>query len=325
MMEAISEPLALNNAMFFRNVVYKKILISYQSLLTRVDSKLNTNHSKFSQLLVSAIETGHKLSPAVFVYHELLLFAMKSGVIEKVLAVLNSLEKLEKIYLEDSNPEITTCIEIPWIQDTFNILQNATAKDLFEGYTSVTAVHEEEIDTVNGYINESISIIKKAYPRMFHELMVYVTHIISFKGSNLTGATSLNFYGAILLNSQEIDYSPLVYYVDHIVHEASHLHLHSILLTDQLLLNSPDERYDAPLRTDKRPMLGLFHALFVLSRVTKAYKLCIQSGVHKDFSKRLPKVEESYLMTLSTVKKNAKFTKAGKEIFDNLQIEASNE
>ena len=64
--------------------------------------------------------------------------------------------------------------------------------------------------------------------------------------------------------------------LDFLIHEQSHLYVHLINNDDPIVLN-PRERYQSPLREEKRPLIGVYHATFVLARVyyvlTKALDL----------------------------------------------------
>ena len=55
--------------------------------------------------------------------------------------------------------------------------------------------------------------------------------------------------------------------VDLLVHESSHVLLFGVSAEGALTENSGRERYDSPLRRDKRPIDGILHACFVATRV----------------------------------------------------------
>lgn len=62
---------------------------------------------------------------------------------------------------------------------------------------------------------------------------------------------------------------PITYFLDHITHETSHGVLHAIMTTDPLILNGFTGRFSAPIRFDPRPLYGIYHATFVLSRIAR--------------------------------------------------------
>ena len=54
--------------------------------------------------------------------------------------------------------------------------------------------------------------------------------------------------------------------VDFLIHEQSHLYVHLLNKDDPILLN-PKETYYSPLREEDRPLMGIYHATFVLARM----------------------------------------------------------
>lgn len=90
------------------------------------------------------------------------------------------------------------------------------------------------------------------------------------------GASTFFFWGGTLLNS-EIARSPVAM-VDLLVHESSHLLLFGLVEGTALTTNDPTKRYKSPLRSDQRPIDGIFHACFVSARVEIAMNRLLESG-----------------------------------------------
>jgi HEXXH motif-containing protein len=59
---------------------------------------------------------------------------------------------------------------------------------------------------------------------------------------------------------------------EELIHEASHIRLNMLMAPREVVLNDPAERYQSPLRRDARPMFGVFHQVFVLSRILDFYR-----------------------------------------------------
>ena len=75
--------------------------------------------------------------------------------------------------------------------------------------------------------------------------------------------------------------------VDLLVHESSHVLLFGVSADGALTENSGSERYDSPLRADKRPIDGIFHACFVATRVHLAMSRMLASGALTDAEAKL--------------------------------------
>jgi HEXXH motif-containing protein len=90
------------------------------------------------------------------------------------------------------------------------------------------------------------------------------------------GASTFFLWGASLLNA-DLRRSTISI-ADLLVHESSHVLLFGISADGALTENSGSERYDSPLRKDKRPIDGIFHACFVATRVHLAMSRMLDSG-----------------------------------------------
>ena len=75
--------------------------------------------------------------------------------------------------------------------------------------------------------------------------------------------------------------------VDLLVHESSHVLLFGVSADGALTENSGSERYDSPLRPDKRPIDGIFHACFVATRVHLAMNRLLASGALSEAEAKL--------------------------------------
>lgn len=116
----------------------------------------------------------------------------------------------------------------------------------------------------------------------------------------------------------------ILYYIDHIIHECAHTALNILNAKDELVTNAPTERFPAPLRKDLRPMIGLFHALFVLNRVCGTFKKIISDKNYEYLDEAIQKYNDSLKKlkeTYATVRANAKTTPLGENILNAIKIE----
>jgi HEXXH motif-containing protein len=90
------------------------------------------------------------------------------------------------------------------------------------------------------------------------------------------GASTFFLWGAALLNA-EIRRTT-VSIIDLLVHESSHGLLFGFSAEGALTRNSGEERYTSPLRSDARPIDGIFHACFVATRVHLGMSRLLESG-----------------------------------------------
>lgn len=119
-------------------------------------------------------------------------------------------------------------------------------------------------------IAAALSQLASVFPEMHAEFSVHVRCIRLFDGAVTMGFTDERMFGAMLLRIPASHVDPVFYYIEHIVHETSHMHLNALMAKERIVLNDSTERFESPIRPDPRPMIGVFHAAFVTSRIVQA-------------------------------------------------------
>jgi hypothetical protein len=97
-----------------------------------------------------------------------------------------------------------------------------------------------------------------------HQL-VLVENADSDPGHGFGGGSSYQLWGALALDVGE-SRSPLIM-AETLAHEATHSFLFGDTIEDPLVFNPEVDLYKSPLRTDPRPMDGIYHATFVSARI----------------------------------------------------------
>lgn len=150
---------------------------------------------------------------------------------------------------------------------------------------------------------------------MMREYEVYVSSLKFFSGRVLEGVTSPLFFGNIYLRLAYPHENATLFYLEHLIHELSHLHLFAMMGLDPLILNPEEELFTSPIRSDKRPMSGIFHAAFVLARIARAFgKLPQTEEVVAIYNKTKCSLEDA----LNTISAKASLTPAGRSVFESL-------
>ena len=169
---------------------------------------------------------------------------------------------------------------------------------------------------------EAISMFQDYAPEFYDEFKTLVDHIIlsgTSDGIHIRSASSFNLFGLITIWADPLHSS--TYYLQQIVHETAHLRLFLTNMDDELVLNPPDQRFTAPFRDDSRPMLGIFHALFVLCRMVLALRK-VESGNtdpsrSSDIRLKLSRSEQRFYDTAKETRDNGVLTTLGQSIFDD--------
>ena len=169
-----------------------------------------------------------------------------------------------------------------WCNDFYEFIkQNSPNNLMFNEIDEI--VFADHMNMVNQALSK-ISTIKQG--EFYNEMSQYLSNIVLFSSNNITGWTSEKLHGSIFIRiideklqlapffpemSSNERHNPLLYYVEQIIHETSHLYLNMLLLQDKIFYPS-NKLHISPIRKDKRPLLGIIHATFVLARVIYAFE-----------------------------------------------------
>jgi hypothetical protein len=136
------------------------------------------------------------------------------------------------------------------------------------------------------------------------------------------GASTFFFWGGALLNAAVS--RSAISIVDLLVHESSHVLLFGLSGEGPLTRNSGEERYASPVRPDKRPIDGIFHACFVTTRVHLAMTRLLEGGSLS--ARETSEVEERLLYngsagreSLELLQQHAVLTECGERILGELR------
>ncbi|WP_235846206.1 aKG-HExxH-type peptide beta-hydroxylase [Morganella psychrotolerans] len=123
-------------------------------------------------------------------------------------------------------------------------------------------------------LKEALAVIYRYAPDTRQEINQFIHQIYltqETKDGSRFMRSGTNFYMWGMLFAYVHPSHSVAYYIDILAHECGHTALNILNAQDQLVLNSPDDVFTAPLRDDDRPMIGIFHALFVLSRICHVF------------------------------------------------------
>ena len=139
-----------------------------------------------------------------------------------------------------------------------------------------------DFDAVRSCADAAFAVLERAAPEIGAEIRSLLTEIVFVSGSmdsrmRFDGATSFFCWGALFLNADE--HRTLVDMVDGLSHESAHAYLFALSEGETFVNNAVDELYHSPLRSDPRPLDGIFHATYVSARTHYAHRKLLESGV----------------------------------------------
>jgi hypothetical protein len=130
---------------------------------------------------------------------------------------------------------------------------------------------------------EAIALVAQADPDIHDEIQALLTRIYLAVPSNdpsakpFGGVTSLMVWGASFANIEL--YGTRWDAVQFLVHEITHALLFGLSYDEPLVLNSAADSFKSPLRTDPRPMDGIFHATLVCGRLAAFNRGWVDNGI----------------------------------------------
>ena len=128
----------------------------------------------------------------------------------------------------------------------------------------------DAMERATATIRSALTLAETAAPGFYADLLAFTQAIALFdEYTAFRGASGLVHLGLSFFSPSE-DWDRVVW-AEELLHEGTHNLLDAIDAQRPLLQGAGvmDERFDAPLRPDKRPLYGNFHAVVVLARMVR--------------------------------------------------------
>jgi HEXXH motif-containing protein len=186
-------------------------------------------------------------------------------------------------------------------------VQNAAPLTLFP-------LLEFDLTPLHQAVVEALALIAAVDPDMHAEIQAHVSLIKLFNGPGVEGFSSPKAFGAIWLRLPEPG-GELAWFLEHLVHECSHLHLNALLALDPLLLN-PNELHQAPIRPDPRPLFQVLHGTFVLARNCRVHRRLVERFPELGLQSALAGFEEQYARGCEVVRSRMQPTPRGRLLLE---------
>lgn len=175
-------------------------------------------------------------------------------------------------------------------------------------------------------VKDGLALIEQYHPQTLEQLH-YFMQVLALKPIDVgtfTNLTSSDFSGALICSVIENPYR----LADNFIHEFHHNRLFLIEQNNPLLLDSVEDAqannlYYSPWRFDLRPLRGIFHAIYVYTPVAQFWLNVYRAnptGELLDFTKsQLIKIPLQLQIGLEQLRKYAKFTSVGEDLFNELE------
>lgn len=310
-----------NNADSLNNLVGEIICQKLASIISQIGEQINLDfENEIDQL--KDYKNG-LINPALFHYYFKLKDAIASGELTDILDVISLIahQPVTVIRTDKCLPNITSVIDCEWEKDLFNKTARKDSISEFgmkNNFELVRPVFHKELLKQREYIKSALGILDQIDEVHSYAAINHLCAIKVFDGT-IRGFSYQSAYGNIYIRTPEPTDVPIAYYLEHIVHECAHQHLFALQLLDSVILNDKSELFDAPIRKQKRPMDGIFHACFVLARMVRCFR---KTGPHLGETNNeqfLNKIDIWFNKSYQTVKDHAKLTDNGTRIFNSFK------
>lgn len=159
-----------------------------------------------------------------------------------------------------------------------------------------------------------------SWPEMLDLYRHLVTHVVWVESEEFWSSSSQVALGLLYVCPKD-DWS-LAHFIETIVHETAHIELRLHQWLDPMITNS-EQRAPSPLRPDPRPLNGVLHSVFVLSRTTEALQRfadSVEDGVDREAALGLlSSFRRKFLDGLDTLAQHARWTEKGRDLFEELK------
>lgn len=299
-------------AFFLRTTLNQSLISSLLCLLEAAQDVLPPDVYQSSFKNLNSLNTEEKISSFLYALNSDFLQAFSSEDIPTIQKVVQNIAD-HKFQIEGIN--------FFSIGDLASYHQELFKKiAVFEIPGDVSFINSplEQHQKIKSLFQQGLALISKSCSDLYEEIEMFLGEILTFDSPKMKYGSSFNLFGMIYIR-ESFPFNTIVDVVDALAHEAGHIHLYSLSADDPLVLNPPEERYTAPLRTDKRPLIGIYHASFVVSRILYALRALYS---HKLLSEE----EQAYCATLieaykvkyalgfETVQKHATMSQLGQDI-----------
>ncbi len=139
------------------------------------------------------------------------------------------------------------------------------------GSQPIIAAPSVKFESIRNNLEFGLDLLSRISPALRSEIELLWTRIYvgelnpEANGRNFAGVTSFLLWGATFINADA--YRTVEQAVEFLVHESTHSLLSALSCEEPLVLNRIEERYPSPLRSDPRPMDGIYHATLVSARI----------------------------------------------------------
>lgn len=223
------------------------------------------------------IHQGHRLSPQTFVaYYDLTTFLM-AGDEAKARRALAQLAQAQPAPPHRVHRPLRPLESCARSERYVELLIGDGNDDI-----GLTPLADERASAFENRFERGMLLMGAAFPELAGEVDAIVHEVVAIgkdpgKTMQMDGASHYQLWGALFLNADFHHTDAAMMEV--IAHESAHSLLFGLCTKEPLVDNDDEAMFSSPLRSDRRPMDGIFHATFVSARMHLAMTRLLESGL----------------------------------------------
>lgn len=269
--------------------------------------------------LVDALETGRRCSPETFASYYELVGALLDEDRDGAIRIFSELAAQRAI--DDAR-------RIAPLQPAEQCARSARYRRMMvEGNAAgvgMLAPDAQTSATFAARFERGMALMRAAAPELAGEIDAIVHEVVPIASDpacrhQMDGGSHFQLWGALFLNAS---FHPTdVAMMEVIAHESAHSLLFGMCRDEMLVENDDEELYPSPLRTDLRPMDGIYHATFVSARMHWAMARLLESGAAGDeYSAEIRAAQDADRRNFeagdSVIRAHGRLTRLGAELID---------
>lgn len=183
-------------------------------------------------------------------------------------------------------------------------------------------VDDDEKKAATENVTQAIAVMQECAPEYYEEMEILMDGVLLCKTDIFESGSSFDLAKLIYIKAEfDLSMAAIFRTIKRIVHENAHTFLHLLSIDDEMVQNPMSELFSSPFRKDPRPMMGIFHAHFVLFRLIGLMEqdgfasLLQKNGIL--FNDELQSLKNKLVQTANTISQHAKLTPLGQAIFTN--------
>ena len=249
---------------------------SLRQICAASDGKVEFDRDAIERL-IGDIEAGRRLPPNAFAIYYELVPALMEGRLEAARALFAELALQRPIDL----PFCIMALGEPAMAEKEARYLRFMSND--PAYRHVfLPPSAEDLAAFKRQFAGVMELLEQAAPELQAELKAIISELILVVGPkdakvHFDGGSSYQLWGALFLNA--VRHKTRIDVIDSLAHESAHSRLFGLCTEEAPVTNPDEELHPSPLRAERRPMDGVYHATFVSARMHWAMSRLIASGL----------------------------------------------